>query len=298
MKNVLVLAVLLCLSVTGAQSKASSDEPARIKVELTEENIDGFWVHFPRNFDGQERWPVLLYLHGVGAVEQDLDYIGGLGPVAYAAEDTSQSGELRDIIHSKFIIVAPHLTSRPADFASWTVEVEILDAILDTVFNRWPGDRERLYLTGLSRGGGACWLLPNLTRHHIAAVVPVCGMSMGYFADDPRPREMTSTEPNEQFSPVAFETLPVWNTCNARDGWPTRVFQLTAVKEIEALGGEKFLKIQTASPAGTDYLKHRRIFTSFDRKGHDAWSATYRNVQIYRWLLSFSNRDGDILQDE
>ncbi len=299
MNKRLVVAMLFSLSIAvGSHSYASEREPESIRIELAEEGIDGYWVHLPRDYNTQQLWPVLVYLHGADAVFEDLDYVVDVGPIGYAASDTSQSGELRNLITSRFIIIAPHLITSSVFDASWATEVDILDAILDTVLNQYSGDREKMYITGLSLGGAGSWLLPRVTRHSIAAVVPVCGAPRGHFAGDPRPRDKTSIEPNDQFDPTPFETIPVWNTSNARDGWPTRVFQSTAVKEIEALGGEKFLKLPTASPSGTEYLKHRRIFTSFDRSGHDAWSATYCNAQVYRWLLSFSYRDGEIVQED
>ncbi len=278
------------------------DQTHSLKFELTEGNIDGYWIRLPYQHNKHELWPVIVYFHGAGLLEADVESIRDVGPASYAIRDTSQVGDLRDQIFSNFIIITPHLKGtgeeNPSLFPSWTKEFKTIDAILDTVLNEYSGNEEKIYLTGLSLGGAASWLLPNYLESPIAAVVPVCGSPAGYYGtSDPRPKEKTSSETFDKFSAGPFRIIPVWNTCNARDGWPHRVFQETAVKSIEALGGEKFLRLATAKPLGEKYLKHKRIFTSFDKSGHDAWNATYRNIHIYKWMLTITNQGGEITQE-
>lgn len=273
-----------------------------LKFELTEGNIDGYWIRLPYKYNKQKSWPIIVFFHGAGLLETDLDSIRNEGPALYAIQDTSQAGDLRNQIFSNFIIITPHLKGTgeeyPLLWPSWTKEYKTIDAILDTVVSKYSGNKKKIYLTGLSLGGAACWLMPNYLKSPIAAVVPVCGIPAGNYGNsDPRPVEKTSTEPFEKFNNEPFKTIPVWNTGNARDGWPNRIFQETAVKEIEAIGGEKFLKLSTVKPSDTAYLKHKRIFTSFDKSGHDAWTATYSSTHIYKWMLSFRNRKGKIIQE-
>ncbi len=278
------------------------DQTHTLKFEITDGNIDGYWVRLPYNYNKIKSWPVLVYFHGSGFLDTDLDSICNIGPAFYAFQDTSKSGDLRNFLFSNFIIVTPHLKGTgeryPRFWPSWTKEFKTIDAILDTVLNKYSGNMEKIYLTGLSLGGAASWLLPNYLKSPIAAVVPVCGTPQGYYgSSDPRKEEKTSTEPYEIFNPDPFKTIPVWNTGNARDSWPQRIFQQTAVKNIEALGGDKFLKLSDVQPSSSTYLNHKRIFTSFDKSGHDAWSATYSSIHIYKWMLSFTNRNGEINQE-
>ena len=273
-----------------------------LKFELTEGNIDGYWIRLPYSYNKQKLWPIMVYFHGAGLLETDLNSISNAGPASYAIQDTSQTEDLRNQIFSNFIIITPHLKGTgeeyPLLWPSWTKEFKTIDAILDTVLNNYSGNKEKIYLTGLSLGGAASWLMPNYLKTPIAAIVPVCGSPAGYYGkSDPRPKEKTSTEPFEMFNAVPFKTIPAWNTCNARDGWPTRVFQQFAIKEIEALDNEKFLRLSTAKPIDTEYVKHKRIFTSFDKSGHDAWTETYSSIHIYKWMLSFKNRNGEIIQE-
>ena len=283
-------------------SKLTINQTYSLKVELTGGNIDGYWVRLPYNYNKQKLLPIMVYFHGSGYLETDLDSICNIGPAYYALQDTSQSGALRNQIFSNFIIITPHLKGtgeeNPPLWPSWTTEFETIDAILDTVLNKYAGNKEKIYLTGVSLGGGASWLMPNYLKSPVAAVVPVCGTPQGYYgSSDPRKKEKTSIDPFEIFKVDPFKTIPVWNTCNARDGYPHRIFQETAIRNIENTGGDKFLKLPTVIPNDSAYLNHKRIFTSFDKSGHDAWSATYSSIHIYKWLLTFSNRNGEIINE-
>ncbi len=276
-------------------SKLTNNQTHSLKFELTNGKIDGYWVRLPYNYNKRKLWPVIVYFHGSGYLETEFDSISCIGPAFYAFQDTSQSGELRNQLFSNFIIITPHLKGtgeeNPALLPSWTKEFKTIDAIIDTVLVKYSGNKEKVYLTGVSLGGAACWLMPNYLKSPIAAVVPVCGTPQGHYgSSDPRKVERTSTEVFEMFHDDPFKTVPVWNTCNARDGYPQRIFQETAVRSIEKKGGDKFLRLTTVMPSDSTYLKNIRIFTSFDKSGHNAWRETYSSIHIYKWMLSFNTR--------
>ncbi len=281
------------------KSDSNKNETQAFKFVIARSGIDGYWVRLPYQYNKQKQWPVIVYFHGSGYIESDLDSISNIGPTFYANRDTSQVGELRNQLFSNFIIITPHLKGtgeEPSSFwPSWAKEFTTIDAIIDTVVNKYSGNKEKIYLTGVSLGGAACWLLPNNLESPIAAVVPVCGTPQAHYgSNDPRPKEKTWNEPFEIFNANQFRKLPVWNTGNARDGWPNRIFQQIAVENIEATGGSKFLKMTTVTPIDTTYLNHKRIFTSFDKSGHNAWTETYSSSHIYKWMLTFKNSNGEI----
>ena len=67
-----------------------------LKFELTGGNIDGYWIRLPYNYNKQKLWPIIVYFHGSGLVETDLDSVSNIGPALYAIRDTSQAGNLRN----------------------------------------------------------------------------------------------------------------------------------------------------------------------------------------------------------
>ena len=240
-------------------------------------NITGYWIYLPETHHTSRSWPVLLFLHGGGMGENpDIHRVKKYGPLKNLLDGTPSTGDVRNLL-KEFIIVSPILPENPKNFTLWIDNINALDAVIDTMIERHWADPDRLYVTGSSRGAGGAWRFPKHSRHNVAAIVPVCGFYMD----------------RSNLRPLA--DIPVWITCNTGD----RLYntQKRAVAAIEALGGEKFLLLDTANPAGGDFLKRRHILTSFAKKGHDAWTATYSSAAIYRWMLNFKNIDGTIVRE-
>lgn len=125
---------------------------------------------------------------------------------------------------------------------------EPLLALLDDIEQHYDVDPERLYVTGLSMGGFGTWAVAIAAPDRFAAIAPICG------GGDP--------------SRVGvLRHLPVWAFHGARD--PIVPLQRT-VEMVEALrqcGGNV-------------------RFTVYPEAGHDAWTATYANPELYAWFLA------------
>ena len=125
---------------------------------------------------------------------------------------------------------------------------EPLLALLDDIEQHYDVDPERLYVTGLSMGGFGTWAVAIAAPDRFAAIAPICG------GGDP--------------SRVGvLRHLPVWAFHGARD--PLVPLQRT-VEMVEALrqcGGNV-------------------RFTVYPEAGHDAWTATYANPELYAWFLA------------
>jgi predicted peptidase len=96
-------------------------------------------------------------------------------------------------------------------------------------------------------GGGATWALAIAHPEKFAAIVPVCG----------------SYDPAEAKKLVG---LPVWAFHGAKDKVVPIEFDQKMVGAIKAAGGN---------------VK----FTIYPEAGHDVWSQTYSNPEMYRWLF-------------
>lgn len=127
-----------------------------------------------------------------------------------------------------------------------------LAAFVDDIVRRFRVDRDRVYLTGLSMGGFATWALAQNAPGRYAAIAPICG------GGDPRFAER-------------LRDTPVWAFHGAKD--PTIPAQRTRemIKGIRAAGGAPRLTI-------------------YPNAGHDSWTKTYENPQLYAWLLSHRRR--------
>jgi len=129
---------------------------------------------------------------------------------------------------------------------SWW-DSEILDALLHHALDTYPVDRRRIYVTGLSMGGFGTWDL--ITKHPdwFAAAIPICGGGNRLLIHHAK-------------------HIPVWAFHGDAD--PVIPLELSEemVHALEDAGGNAKL-------------------TVYEDTGHDSWTATYRNPEIYEWLL-------------
>jgi predicted peptidase len=122
-----------------------------------------YLLHLPDDYgsDTDQRWPLILFLHGMGERGDDLDLIRVHG-IPKVVEERDEF---------PFITVSPQC---PDDFVCHD-QVGALDALLAEVEERYRVDPRRIYLTGLSMGGFGAWYLATLHPDRFAAVVPICG---------------------------------------------------------------------------------------------------------------------------
>lgn len=132
----------------------------------------------------------------------------------------------------------------------WVQETEALKALLDFILAAYPVDRKRVYLTGLSMGGYGAWALGSAYPEMFAAVAPVCG----------------GGDPDKV---CALKDTPVWTFHGDED--EIVPFSETA-KMVQAL---------TA-------CKGKVTLTIYKDVGHDSWTETYANPELYKWFLSHS----------
>ncbi|MEW5745224.1 MAG: prolyl oligopeptidase family serine peptidase [Nitrospirota bacterium] len=124
---------------------------------------------------------------------------------------------------------------------------DMLAVLLDEVEAEHRVDRDRISLTGISMGGYGAWRMAMDYPDRFAALAPICG----------------GGDPDEV---CRIKHLPVWAFHGARD----RVVPLSESEEmVNAL----------RSCGGTVR------FTVYPDAGHDAWTVTYNNPELYAWLL-------------
>jgi predicted peptidase len=126
---------------------------ATVKVELD------YLLYLPQDYEKQEKWPLLLFLHGAGERGNNLDLVTIHGPPKRIA-----AGD-----EFPFIVVSPQC---PKD--KWWDPVA-LTALLDELVEKHKVDTDRIVVTGLSMGGFGTWSLAAHTPGRFAAIAPICG---------------------------------------------------------------------------------------------------------------------------
>lgn len=131
-------------------------------------------------------------------------------------------------------------------------QADQLAVLVDQLEKTLKLDPERLYVTGLSMGGAGTWSLIAHQPKRFAAAVPICGGGGG---DD-----LTRAE--------LFINLPIWAYYGDQDG---------------AAGLKQCQQIIAAIEATGNKEAHMTIYPNV---GHDSWTETYANEDVYKWLLS------------
>ena len=135
----------------------------------------------------------------------------------------------------------------------WRIHVSELLALLDDIATRYNVDQDRVYVTGLSMGGFGTWSLAAYTPNRFAAIVPICGGGEPYWAK-------------------RFAHVPTWVFHGAKDrGVPLNRSQ-EMVDALKKHGGNPKLRV-------------------YPEAGHDAWTDTYDNPELYDWLLQQKRSD-------
>jgi predicted peptidase len=132
-------------------------------------------------------------------------------------------------------------------------DTEMLLHLLDETVATHRVDPDRVYVTGLSMGGFGTWELLLRAPDRFAAAAPICGGGIPYLAE-------------------WFRHVPVW----AFHGGKDPVVPLRASEDM----------VQALKACDGDVQ-----FTVYPEAGHDSWTETYQNPELYRWLLSHRRQE-------
>ena len=130
-------------------------------------NLD-YLLYLPKNYNKNEKFPLLIFLHGAGERGDDVALAGKHGPFKYAKEGKEYP----------FIMVAPQCKKDKY----WGNYLESLNDFLDDIIENYNVDTSRIYLTGLSMGGTGTWLWLMANPERFAAAAPVCGAGICWYA--------------------------------------------------------------------------------------------------------------------
>src|SRR6185295_3512383 len=106
-----------------------------------------------------EKWPLMLFLHGAGERGDSLDLVKKHGPPKLVQEKKE----------FPFITISPQCPTGKF----WNPQQ--MAKLVDHVANTYSADPKRLYVTGLSMGGFGTWNLLAEYPGKFAAAIPICG---------------------------------------------------------------------------------------------------------------------------
>ncbi|WP_292590717.1 prolyl oligopeptidase family serine peptidase [Mesotoga sp. UBA5557] len=135
----------------------------------------------------------------------------------------------------------------------WLNRLQDLRFLVDSIVEQYRVDSSRLYLTGLSMGGFGTWHMAVEYPELFSAIAPICGGGLEILGFPERVAEI--------------KDLPVWAFHGEKDN-------IVSIEESRVL--VRTLKEFGAHP----------ILTIYPDAGHDSWTETYSNPELYEWFIN------------
>ena len=268
-KNIIMLVHFLIIGLVGL---SQIQTPIYLSQSIADANSKGFYQNLPTNYSNDlKNYPLIIWVHGAGQTGQgnvtDLPKVlqwgvpkiiseGGF-PASFTVGDSSFS----------FIVISPQ-------FMGWPSGANV-SGILKYVMNNYRVDPKRVYLMGISAGGGSLWDFAGNSisnSNKIAAMIPFCGAFS--------PAQISANI-------IAASNLPVWAFHNTNDGTVPIAYSRDWVNYINN-------NIPTPTPLAK--LTEFPVVSSDPVIAHECWSQAtlpiYKpnGINIYEWLLGFKQR--------
>ncbi len=236
----LVLVPILALLLTSlGQAKQlevvskTALPPANSSAETDTPETWRYLLHLPKDYEqSRETWPLLIFLHGRSIRGDNLQQVKRYGPPSFLDRRPA----------FPFVVVSPQLPD-----GSWPASS--LLKLLDEIEATYRIDPNRIYLTGVSLGGGGAWYLAAADASRFAAFAPVCGYSGLSTA-----KHLTE--------------LPIWGFHGSADELTPLSQHQKLVEAVNAKGGNAKL---TVIPGGS----HGSIIVP-----------VYKQEELYDWFLA------------
>lgn len=222
------------------------------------------FVYLPADYSNDgPRYPLILFLHGAGETSNNIENsLTELNKVLIHGPPK--------LIHENnwnpvypFIVASPQLVN-----GSW--DANMVHEFIEYLVKNYQINENRIYITGLSRGGGGTWSYVTVKGHesYAAAVVPICGYGNISGAYN-------------------LKNTAVWAFHGADDQTVSAYQNGGSVPMVNA--------VNQINP------KYKAKVTIYKGVGHDSWSRTYDgsaigtesygidpfDISIYQWMLRF-----------
>lgn len=158
-------------------------------------NVAGFWQAVPARYNTTtKRYPLILFIHGIGELGTSITRMNCCGLPYHLKNKTFPPEFVVNGARYSFIVMAPQFKTRPT--------AANIQSVIDYAKRRFRIDDTRVYVTGLSMGGGSTWDYSAVYGQYAAAIVPVCG----------------GTKPTTSLSQkIASKNLPIWGIYSSSD---------------------------------------------------------------------------------
>ena len=132
-----------------------------MQIEVYGESHFDYLVYLPKNYEANKKYPLMLFLHGVGECGDDLSLLKVTGVPKILDKD----------VDYKAIIVSPQCKKN----RSWNSNSDKLFEFLQWAIKKYNADENAVSVTGLSMGAFGTWQLIADHSETFSAAAPICG---------------------------------------------------------------------------------------------------------------------------
>ncbi len=235
--------------------------------------------YLPADYNRSNKtYPLLIFFHGSGeAASQsggNVDAVKNFGPPMWIDQGHDMCFAVNGA-QQCFIVVSPQSLD-------WSTNAEGV-GMLEWAMSRYRVDTSRIYVTGLSMGGGLAWTMASaktstgqVVARQLAALAPIAGL----------------TSPETLGCNIAYEQLPVWAFHGLNDNVvsPDYSRRIVGLLNGNPINGADRPCSPNASPdarltllgGNGQFVDHYLSWTI----AYDPHTQVEGNKNLYQWLLS------------
>lgn len=258
MKRMLLLLIVL----TAALPARSAEEPApsmtrtdtRWSTSVGNPPYGGNCiVYTPPNFDERATWPLIVFFHGAGGKGEDIAKLN--------------KEFIPTMLDDGRVLEAIVICPQARDY--WQADEAV--AALEFTLAQMPDrvDPDRIYVTGLSSGGGAAWRAANAHADRIAALAPLC----------PHAGDVKDT--------TNLAAVPIWTFHNVHDPYCPVDRTRRMVEALRSAGNERVQYTELTETVG----KYNEGKQNWPNTHADAWIKAYSDPAFWDWLFAQRRTD-------
>lgn len=221
----------------------------------------GFYEYKPVNYnaDPTKKYPLIIFLHGIGERGNGTTELPRLLANAipkYIAAGHNMTFTSLSGTQETFLVLSPQLSSN-----YWSWQNIYVEEMLKYAKTNLRVDTNRIYLTGLSLGGGGTWKYATASlsnARQFAAIAPVCG----------------TCDWSNMCGSIVAANLPVWAFHAADDGTVPASCTNNAINSINACN-PSVKPIKSIYPNGNHWIWDR----SYDTLNN------FHSPNVFEWFL-------------
>ncbi|MBW3546134.1 MAG: prolyl oligopeptidase family serine peptidase [Bacteroidetes bacterium] len=253
-----LLTLLLAFCYTAAWSQKESPYQPALFISEAGDTLP-YRILYPQNFDPDQQYPLLIFLHGAGERGRDNTAQLTHGSELFLKEEHRKDMPAIVVFpqcppESFWSNVAVKRDSQPLEFdfqtdGEPTEAMQLLLSLVDELTNKPYVEQKQIYVGGLSMGGMGTLELLRRRPKRFAAAFAICG------GDNPE-------------NAKKYKGVPLWLFHGAKDDVVPASLSVTLAEQLEELGARNIR------------------FTLYPEADHNSWDKALAEPQFLPWLFS------------